>query len=131
MVLSNLDQPAAATNASPFTGQGIEGGTVDRTFFAAEMQLYPNAPHSSQLTLEVEARVGIAGTPGPTLFQDFTPTDEPGGLVMFTANSKFVLQAGTDYWLVLSDPGTPGGVNLAVHALAGLPVRPRVWAAGV
>jgi hypothetical protein len=104
VLLNNLDQSPQPTASSPFVGQSFISGAAEE-LYGARMQLYPSAPPSSKITLDVEAR-NANGTVGQTLFSNFSSLyDSTSGVITFTANSPFELAANTGYWLVLSDPG--------------------------
>ena len=104
VLLNNLDQSPQPTASSPFVGQSFISGAAEE-LYGARMQLYPSAPPSSKITLDVEAR-NANGTVGQTLFSNFSSSyDSTSGVITFTANSPFELAANTGYWLVLSDPG--------------------------
>jgi hypothetical protein len=109
VVLNNLNQTAQTTSKSAFIGQSFIAGTAE-PLYGAQMQLSPNAPPSSQITLEVESRTA-AGTVGQTIFSNFSSSyNSTTGLITFLADGPFTFQANTGYWLVLSDP-TKGGVT--------------------
>ena len=127
VLLNNLDQSPQPTASSPFVGQSFISGAAEE-LYGARMQLYPSAPPSSKITLEVEAR-NANGTVGQTLFSNFSSSyDTTTGVITFLANSPFNMAANTGYWLVLSDPGN-GIVTWDFTSLAGLPVFVRVWPA--
>ena len=110
VLLNNLDQTPQPSSASAFVGQSFIAGTVDEPLFGARMMLDASAPPSQGILLEVESR-NFDGTVGATLFSNFSSSFDPTtNVVTFTVNSPFELNAGTGYWLVLSDP-TAGGVN--------------------
>ncbi len=116
VVLTNLDQPAQLSSPNPYVGQSFIAGNVDQTLYGAQMQLNAAEPPSQSILLEVEAR-NTNGTVGVTLFDNFSSSyNTTTGLITFTANSNFVLTAGTGYWLVLSD-ATKGAVNWDFTAL--------------
>ncbi len=127
VLLNNLDQPPQPTASTPFVGQSFISGAAEE-LYGARMQLYPSAPPSSKITLDVEAR-NADGTVGQTLFSDFSSSyDTTTGVITFLANSPFNMAANTGYWLVLSDP-TKRHRDLGLHELAGLPVFVRLWPA--
>jgi hypothetical protein len=103
VLLNNLDQPAQPTGSSPFVGQSFISGSQE-PLYGARMQLDADAPPSTTILLEVEART-INGTVGQTLFSNFSSSyDTTTGVITFLANSPFNMAADTGYWLVLSDP---------------------------
>jgi hypothetical protein len=71
--------------------------------YGARMQLDADAPPSTNILLEVEARTSN-GSVGLTLFSNFSSSyDTKTGVITFLANSPFSMAADTGYWLVLSD----------------------------
>jgi hypothetical protein len=71
--------------------------------YGARMQLDADAPPSTNILLEVEARTSN-GSVGLTLFSNFSSSyDTKTGVITFLANSPFNMAADTGYWLVLCD----------------------------
>jgi len=103
VLLNNLNQTPEQTGSSAFVGQSFISGSPE-PLYGARMQLGANAPPSTKILLEVEARTAN-GTVGQTLFDNFSSSyDTRTSVITFLADSPFHMAADTGYWLVLSDP---------------------------